>query len=220
MPLPFGHTVPRYIHPLQGRALMTTPTLEAVRKQLAFLAELDRLKSVVRQSPIINRTRKENSAEHSWHLAMFALVLADSVPGVDALHAVKLVLLHDIVEIDAGDAPIHVAGQDKAALEQAERQAAERIFGLLPSEQGRELLALWHEFEEATTPAARFAKALDRLQPLLLNTLTDGGTWTENGVTEQQVMDRYGPTIEAGSPLLWQEASRLVRQHFAGRLAA
>ncbi len=199
---------------------MTNPTLEAIREQLAFLAELDRLKSVVRQSPIINRTRKENSAEHSWHLAMFALVLADSVPGVDALHAVKLLLLHDIVEIDAGDAPIHVVVQDEAALKQAERQAAERIFGLLPSEQGRELLALWHEFEKATTPAARFAKALDRLQPLLLNTLTDGGTWTENGVTEQQVMNRYGPTIEAGSPLLWQEASRLVRQHFAGRLAA
>ena len=98
-------------------------------------------------------------------------------PGVDALHAVKLLLLHDVVEIDAGDAPVHVVGQDKAALEQAERRAAERIFGLLPSEQGRELLALWHEFEEAMTPAARFAKALDRLQPLLLNTLTDGGTW-------------------------------------------
>ena len=147
---------------------MMNPTLGAIRKQLAFLAELDRLKSVVRQSPIINRTRKENSAEHSWHLAMFALVLADNVPDVDALHAVKLLLLHDIVEIDAGDAPIHVVGQDKAALDQTERQAAERIFGLLPSEQGRELLALWYEFEEAATPAARFAKALDRLQPLLL----------------------------------------------------
>ena len=199
---------------------MTNPTLETIRQQLAFLAEIDQLKSIVRQSPIVNRTRKENSAEHSWHLAMFALVLADSAPEVDALHAVKLLLVHDIVEIDAGDAPIHVAGQDKAELERAERRAAERIFGLLPLDQGRELLALWHEFEEATTPAARFAKALDRLQPLLLNTLTDGGTWTENGVTEQQVMDRYGPIIQAGSPLLWQEASRLVRQHFAHGLAA
>jgi putative hydrolases of HD superfamily len=95
------------------------------------------------------------------------------------------------------------------------RQAAERIFGLLPSKQGQELLALWLEFEAAQTPAARFAKALDRLQPLLLNTLTDGGTWTENGVTEQQVTERYGPTIEGGSPALWQQASKLVRQHFA-----
>jgi len=199
---------------------MAYPPLQAIRRQLAFLAELDRLKSVVRQSPLINRSRKENSAEHSWHLAMFALVLADSVPGADALHAVKLLLVHDIVEIDAGDAPIHVAGTDKTALAQAERQAAERIFGLLPLEQGQELLALWTEFEEAGTPAARFAKALDRLQPLLLNTLTDGGTWTESGVTEQQVMDRYGPTIEAGAPLLWQEALRLVRQHFAARAPA
>lgn len=199
---------------------MTYPTLQTIRRQLAFLAELDRLKSVVRQSPLINRSRKENSAEHSWHLAMFALVLADNAPGVDALHAVKLLLVHDIVEIDAGDAPIHLAGTDKAALAQAERQAAERIFSLLPLEQGQEMLALWTEFEEAGTPAACFAKALDRLQPLLLNTLTDGGTWTENGVTEQQVMDRYGPTIEAGAPLLWQEAFRLVRQHFAAQAPA
>ena len=152
---------------------------------------------------------------------MFALVLAEhALPGVDALHAVKLLLVHDIVEIDAGDAPIHVSGTDKAALARAERQAAERIFGLLPAEQGRELLALWTEFEEASTPAARFAKAMDRLQPLFLNTLTDGGTWTENGVTERQVIERYGPTIEAGAPLLWQEASRLVREHFAGRVPA
>lgn len=198
-------------------SLATDSTLDAIRQKLTFLAELDHLKSVVRQSSIINRTRKENSAEHSWHLAMFALVLAGSVPGINTLHAVKLLLVHDIVEIDAGDVPIHAVGQDKAALEQAERQAAKRIFGLLPLEQTYEFLSLWQEFEEAMTPAARFAKALDRLQPLLLNTLTDGGTWTENGVTEQQVMDRYGPTIEAGSPLLWQEASRLVRQHFAGR---
>ena len=189
---------------------MTYPALASIRQQLAFLAELDRLKSVVRQSPLVDRSRKENSAEHSWHLAMFAFVLVDSVPGVDALYAVKLLLIHDIVEINAGDAPIHVAGKDKAALEQAEQQAAKRIFGLLPAEQGKELLTLWNEFEEARTPAARFAKALDRLQPLFLNTLTDGGTWTENGVTKQQVMERYGPTIEAGSPLLWQEASRKV----------
>ncbi len=197
---------------------MANAASDVMRRQLAFLAELDRLKSVVRQSPLINRSRKENSAEHSWHLAMFALVLSGHAPDVDALHAAKLLLIHDIVEIDAGDAPIHVATKRRALLEQAERQAAERIFGLLPPEQGQELLSLWTEFEEARTPAARFAKALDRLQPLLLNTLTDGGTWAENGVTEQQVMDRYGPTIEAGSALLWQEVSKLVRQHFAGRV--
>jgi putative hydrolase of HD superfamily len=126
-----------------------------------------------------------------------------------------MLLIHDIVEIDAGDAPIHVVGTDVAALQQVERQAAERIFGLLPSEQGRELLALWLEFEAAETSAARFAKALDRLQPLFLNTLTDGGTWSAKGVTEQQVLERYGPTIERGSPALWEEAKKLVRRYFA-----
>jgi putative hydrolase of HD superfamily len=188
---------------------------DIVQQQLAFLAELDQLKSIIRQSPLINRSRKENSAEHSWHLAMFARVLSEHAEGVDALHVVKLLLVHDIVEIDAGDSPIHVAGKDKALLEQEEKAAAERIFGLLPLKQGEELLALWLEFEAAETSEARFAKALDRLQPLLLNTLTDGGTWTENGVTEQQVIERYGPTIDTGSHVLWQEARRLVRRHFA-----
>jgi len=197
-----------------------TETLEVIRRQLAFLAELDRLKSVVRQSPLINRTRRENSAEHSWHLAMFALVLSEHAKGVDALHVAKLLLLHDIVEIDAGDAPIHVTGRDKAVLAQEERAAAERIFGLLPPEQRQKFLSLWLEFEAGETPDARFAKALDRLQPLLLNTLTDGGTWTENAVTEQQVMERYGPAIEGGSDVLWQVASTLVRQHFAKHVAA
>jgi putative hydrolase of HD superfamily len=199
---------------------LTTEALKTIRRQLAFLSELDRLKSVMRQSPLINRTRRENSAEHSWHLAMFALVLSEHVEDVDALYVAKLLLLHDIVEIDAGDAPIHVTGRDKAVLAQEERAAAERIFGLLPSEQGQEFLALWLEFEAGETPNARFAKALDRLQPLLLNTLTDGGTWTENGVSEQQVLDRYGPAIEGGSRLLWQVASTLVRQHFGRRVSA
>lgn len=186
-------------------------------RQLAFLAELDQLKSVIRQSPLINRTRKENSAEHSWHLAMFALVLGEHAEGVDTHRVVQMLLLHDIVEIDAGDAPIHLAGTDMAALEHAERQAAKRLFGLLPPDQGRKLHAIWLEFEAAETPDARFAKALDRLQPLFLNTLTGGGTWTENGVTEQQVVDRYGPTIERGCPALWAEARKLVSRYFAER---
>jgi putative hydrolases of HD superfamily len=199
---------------------VTTEAVNTIRRQLAFLSELDRLKSVIRQSPLINRTRRENSAEHSWHLAMFALVLSEHVEDVDALHVAKLLLLHDIVEIDAGDAPIHATGRYKAVLAQEERAAAERIFGLLPPEQGQEFLSLWLEFEAGETPNARFAKALDRLQPLLLNTLTDGGTWTENGISEQQVMERYGPAIEGGSALLWQVASTLVRQHFGKRAMA
>lgn len=194
---------------------MAPGTAEIIRQQLSFLAELDQLKSIVRQSPLINKSRKENSAEHSWHLAMFAIVLSEHAEGVDVLRVLKLLLVHDIVEIDAGDSPIHASTKDKKLLAQAERQAADRIFGLLPPTQGQDLLALWLEFEAAETPEARFAKALDRLQPLFLNTLTDGGTWAENGVTEQQVTERYGPTINRGSPALWQEASNLVRQHFS-----
>ena len=116
---------------------MTTDALETIRRQLAFLSELDRLKSVMRQSPLIDRTRRESSAEHSWHLAMFALVLSEHAKDVDALHVAKLLLLHDIVEIDAGDAPIHATGRDKAVLAQEERAAAERIFGLLPPSKAR-----------------------------------------------------------------------------------
>jgi putative hydrolase of HD superfamily len=189
---------------------------EVIRQQLSFLMELDQLKSVVRQSALVNRSRRENSAEHSWHLAMFALVLSEHADeAVDASQVVKLLLVHDIVEIDAGDAPIHVSRADKAALERAECAAAERIFALLPSEQAGRFLRLWQEFEAGQTPEARFAKALDRLQPLLLNTLTGGGTWTENGVTEPQVVERYGPAIRGGSTALWEEAASLVQQHFA-----
>jgi putative hydrolase of HD superfamily len=145
---------------------------------------------------------------------MFALVLSEADPALDLAKIVAMLLIHDIVEIDAGDAPIH-ATHDAAALARAEKTAAERIFGLLPVTQRNRLLSLWREFETAETADARFAKALDRLQPLLLNTLTGGGTWAANRVTEDQVYERYGPTIERGSPALWSRARALVRQHFA-----
>lgn len=199
---------------------MTSLSTDQIAQQLAFLVELDRLKSIIRQSPLINQSRKENSAEHSWHLSMFALVLsAHAKDAVDTLHVVKLLLVHDIVEIDAGDHPIHSTSEHAALIAEAEQHAAERIFGLLPDHQGRELLELWREFEAAETPEAIFAKALDRLQPLLINTLSNGGTWTENGVTQQQVMERYGPVIERGSPSLWEVASKRVSEFFdaAGR---
>lgn len=191
-----------------------TPT--PLTAQLDFLIELDKLKSVLRQSPLINQHRKENSAEHSWHLAMFALTLADHAPGVDIQRVIQMLLVHDIVEIDAGDHPLHATHAQAARIEAAERAAAARIFGLLPDGQARTLQALWDEFEAAETPAAIFAKALDRLQPLLINTLADGGTWTENGVTEEQVVERYGPVIERGSPVLWAEARERVRRYFSG----
>ena len=185
---------------------------DRIAEQLAFLAEIDALKSVVRQSPLVNRSRRENSAEHSWHLAMFALVLGED-EAVDTGRVIQLLLVHDIVEIDAGDAPIH-GSHDPAEIEARENAAAERLFGLLPEDQAGKLRALWREFEAAETPEARFAKALDRLQPLLLNTLTGGGTWTEHRVSEQQVQERYGPTIERGSAELWRHARELVRAHF------
>ena len=181
-------------------------------EQLAFLAEIDALKSVVRQSPIIGRSRRENTAEHSWHLAMFALVLADE-DDLNRNKVISMLLIHDIVEIDAGDAPIHGV-RDAAALQIAEAKAADRLFGMLPADQAARLSSLWREFETAATREAKFAKALDRLQPLLLNVLNGGGTWTENNVSEQQVCERYGPVIAAGSPKLWEHARALVERHF------
>ena len=187
-----------------------------IDRQLAFLAEADALKSVQRQSRITGTRRRENSAEHSWHLALFALVLAADEPGVDAARVVAMLLIHDLVEIDAGDAPIHGA-HDIAAVQRAEHAAAQRIFALLPDDQEQRMLALWREFSGGTTADARFARALDRFQPLLLNTLTDGGTWAENAVDEPLVHARYGPPIARGSAALWHHAARLLARHFAHR---
>ena len=152
-------------------------------KELEFLREIDKLKTVIRKSPLIDQSRKENSAEHSWHLAMYALILSGSSnQTIDVNRVIRMLLIHDIVEIDAGDHPIHETSnnEDQAALEQ---QAARRIFGLLPKQQGEELIELWHEFEAGTSDDAAFAKSLDRMQPLIHNIATDGGTWTESNVS-------------------------------------
>lgn len=189
----------------------------ALEQQLNFLREIDRLKTVVRQSPLLDKSRKENSAEHSWHLAMYALLLSEYASGpVDTDRVMRMLLLHDIVEIDVGDFPIHGGSSAELQAEQ-EATAAARLFGLLPPPQGDEFLALWQEFERAETEDAKFAKALDRFQPLLINVFTGGGTWTENGVSLEQVFSRYGPVIERGAPLLWSVCERWVNQHFAGQ---
>lgn len=190
---------------------------DALTSQLAFLREIDRLKSVVRQSPLLDRSRRENSAEHSWHLAMYALLLHEHAAGsVDRERVIQMLLLHDIAEVDVGDTPIHNVrpGSDQAELEDA---AAVRLFGMVPGEQGATMLALWREFEAAQSDDAKFAKALDRVQPLLVNLRTDGGTWRENGVTLEQVLQRYGPVIARGSPTLWAVCEQGVREHFAAR---
>ena len=188
---------------------------DALSQQLAFLVEIDQLKAVVRQSPLIDRSRRENSAEHSWHLAMYALLLAEHAGGsISAQRVVRMLLVHDIVEVDVGDTPLHGSGSPALQAER-EQQAARRLFGLLPEPQGAELLALWQEFEAAQTDDARFAKALDRVQPLLANVHTGGGTWADSGVGLDQVLQRYGPTIQRGSPALWRACEALVRAHFA-----
>lgn len=189
----------------------------SLQSRLRFLVEIDRLKSVYRASPLVDRSRKENSAEHSWHLAMYALVLAEHCgDDLDINLVLKMLLLHDIVEIDAGDSPIH-GPTDTALQHRKESEAARRIFGILPGIEGAELKAIWEEFEQGESPEARFAKSLDRLQPLVQNVCTGGGTWVESDVSHQQVRERYGPAIRAGSPELWAAAERLIAAHFSGQ---
>ncbi|WP_233237856.1 HD family hydrolase [Bordetella sp. LUAb4] len=185
-----------------------------LEQQLRFLKEIDRLKSIMRQSPLLDQSRKENSAEHSWHLAMYAMVLNQYAAGtVNTNRVIQMLLLHDVVEIDVGDFPIHGGSSLEVQAEQ-ESKAAARLFGLLPPSQRDEFIGLWHEFENAETEDAKFAKALDRFQPLLINVFTGGGTWAESGVSLDQVFARYGPAIKSGAPELWALCERWVIRHF------
>ncbi len=175
--------------------------------QLAFLDEADRLKSVLRATTVLRGARPENSGEHSWHLALYALVLADQAgPGVSIDRVIRMLLIHDLVEIDTGDVPIHAAdGQahGSARVLAAEQAAAERIFGILPNDLRDDLRALWEEFEAAQTPDAVFAKSLDRVQPVMQNLAAGGGTWTTYGVTRDQLESRVGARVARGAPALW-----------------
>ncbi len=177
--------------------------------QLRFALEIDRLKEVYRQTRLLNTNRRENSAEHSWHLAVLTMVLRDySEPGIDSLRVLHMVLVHDIVEIDAGDTYCYdeIAVRDQKVREQ---EAATRIFGILPDGQAREFRELWDEFECRETPEAKFAHALDRLQPLLHNYHTQGKSWLKHGVRVDQVLDR-NRVIKDGSERLWREAERMI----------
>ncbi|MCU0828037.1 MAG: HD domain-containing protein [Tabrizicola sp.] len=180
---------------------------ERLEAQFAFLNEADRLKSVMRATTLVDGSRVENSGEHSWHLALYALVLADQAgPGVDINRVIRMLLIHDLVEIDVGDVPIHSAnGQAHASVETqaAEAKAADRIFGLLPPDLRTGLRALWEEFEAAETPDARFAKSLDRVQPVMANLMSGGGTWATYNVTFDQLEARVGVKIAKGAPALW-----------------
>lgn len=180
-----------------------------LREQLRFIVEIDRLKTIVRQSPLAAVERRENDAEHSWHLAMLVMLLAEYADEpIDVGHTLRLVLVHDLVEIYAGDTPLY---DDAALAGQRDREvaAAERLFPILPADQADRLRRLWDEFEERRTPEARFAKAMDRLQPLLLSWMARGRTWRAQGTTADKVRLRNSP-IQDGSAALWKAARRLI----------
>ena len=182
---------------------------DALASRIEFLLEIDKLKTVLRRTKIVDGSRYENTAEHSWHLAMLALTLAPYAdPAVDLVRAVNILLVHDIVEVDAGDTYIYDndARLDK---EQREQRAAERLFGLLPDDEGAALRGLWDEYEARDTPTARFAYAIDRLQPMLLNAGSGGGSWAENGIRHSQAHDVNGPVRDADDTL-WALADKVL----------
>jgi putative hydrolases of HD superfamily len=184
--------------------------LDRLSRQILFIAEVDKLKEIFRQTLCTQSRRQENDAEHSWHLALLVIVLAehsDHQP-LDVLRVLKMVIIHDLVEIDAGDTFAYDAAR-MADQHEREARAADRIFGLLPEDQCAEFRALWDEFEERATPEAKFAAAVDRFQPMLLNCLTEGAAWQKHGVTSDRVLAR-NRHIEQGSTSLWAYASRMI----------
>lgn len=182
---------------------------EHLQKQVAFIHEIDKIKYIQRKTRLFNSDRNENDAEHSWHLAVMAIVLAQHADEpIDTLKVVKMLLIHDVVEIDAGDIFLYDTSVSHTNTE-AERKAAERIFGLLPKEQAEELIAVWEEFEAGETAEAKFARAMDRLEPLLQNVSNNGGTWQEFGVKYNQVLQKKS-VIGHGSKTLWDFAKTLI----------
>jgi putative hydrolase of HD superfamily len=189
-------------------------------EQMRFVNEAGRLKGVLRQTPLTEPARRENSAEHSWHLAVMALVLAGHAPpGTDLSRVIAMLLVHDMVEIDAGDLFLYADAAQHARQQQAERAAADRIFTLLPAGQAARVRALWDEFTERGTPEAKFARAMDRLQPMLANVQAGGGTWAEHGITAEQVL-RNVALIEDGSAVLGRYARDLVERAVGDGLLA
>lgn len=197
---------------------MADPAADRLEAQFAFLNEADRLKSVLRATTLVDGSRPENSGEHSWHLALYAMTLADQAgPGVNIDRVIRMLLLHDLVEIDVGDVPIHSANghaHGSADTQAAEQRAADRIFGLLPEAQAKAFRALWDEFEAAETPDAVFAKSLDRVQPVMANLMSGGGTWKTYNVTAEQLESRVGVKVARGAPALWAWVKEKTRAYF------
>ena len=180
------------------------------KRQIEFILEVDKLKHVLRQTILMDKSRRENSAEHSWHIALTVMVLSEYAgdADIDFFRVMKILLVHDLIEIDAGDTYCY---DDRGRQDQAAREklAADRIFNILPPDQAGTFRDLWDEFEERKTPESRFANALDRVQPLLHNYFTRGQTWQENNIKIDQVKSRMQP-VDDGAPVLWNYVSSLI----------
>lgn len=191
-----------------------------IAAQVAFLTEADKLKTVLRASRILDASRRENSGEHSWHVALFALVMAEHASRpVNVDRVIRMLLIHDLVEIDVGDVPIHSGdgtAHGSAETMAAEARAADRIFGLLPEDQRDIFRALWDEFEAAESDDAVFAKAIDRVQPVIANLETDGGTWPEFNVTLEQFESRVAWKVDKGAPAIWAYLKARITAWFTG----
>jgi putative hydrolase of HD superfamily len=183
---------------------------ERFKQQIEFILEADKLKHVLRQTILMDKSRRENSAEHSWHIALTVMILSEYArdADVDFFRVMKILLVHDLIEIDAGDTYCY---DDQGRKDQAEREriAADRIFSILPVDQARVFRGLWDEFEERKTPESRFANALDRVQPFLHNYFTRGQTWQENDIKSGQVKARMQP-VDDGAPVLWRYVNSLI----------
>ncbi|MBW2603898.1 MAG: HD domain-containing protein [Deltaproteobacteria bacterium] len=196
--------------------------IQRLQEQIEFMLEIDKLKHISRRTILTDRSREENSAEHSWHIAMAVFLFSEYVQDqeIDLYRVIKMLLVHDLVEIDAGDTYCydHQGRQDQA---RREKEAAERIFNILPPDQTRSFRALWDEFENRDTPESKYANALDRFQPFLQNYFTKGQIWRKNNITRRQVMDRMQPVFD-GAPHLWNLVELLIddavqKKYLAGR---
>ncbi|MFB9274526.1 HD domain-containing protein [Cohnella cellulosilytica] len=185
---------------------------DRLSSQLAFLVEIDKLKSVLRKTYLIDKSRRENSAEHSWHVALWSLLMLEHADdsSLELNRVIRMLLLHDLVEIDAGDTFAYDT-QGYEDKEEREKAAADRLFGLLPDDQREEWMALWREFEEEETAEAKYASALDRLQPVVHNYYTGGVSWRENRIVRSQVLKRLEPVRQA-SETLWTFAGEILQK--------
>ena len=183
---------------------------ERFKNQIEFILEVDKLKKILRRTTLLDRSRQENSAEHSWHIALIVLVLSEyaEADNLNLLQVIKLLITHDLVEIDAGDTYCYdeSGAQDQKA---RETRAAGRIFNILPEDQAKSFRSLWDEYEDRKTPESKFANALDRFQPLLHNYLTHGQSWRQHGIQKKQVLSRMQP-VEEGSSFLWDYVTSLI----------